>query len=162
MVFLAGGNLEINTVMTFFEFGISICCFVVAIALTWILALKEVSSVSLQQGLRHLQTAFTNFFSGRAKDPNFKKKPYGGSAELIKAAFKWKYVQVYLAKCWSPLPIRWSRQLPQNFVPRTITVKLEHSGRWSVSVRVNDTRDLKPFASDQTNWHWFRDYQFNN
>ena len=39
--------------------------------------LKEVSSVPLQQGLRHLQTAFTNFFSGRAKYPNFKKKRPG-------------------------------------------------------------------------------------
>ena len=36
--------------------------------------LNEVSSVPLQQSLRHLQTAFTNFFAGRAKYPNFKKK----------------------------------------------------------------------------------------
>lgn len=36
--------------------------------------LKHVSSVPLQQGLRHLQTAFSNFFAGRAKYPNFKKK----------------------------------------------------------------------------------------
>ncbi|GGA41637.1 RNA-guided endonuclease InsQ/TnpB family protein [Okeania sp. KiyG1] len=46
--------------------------------------LKEVSSVPLQQGLRHLQTAFpaeccanTNFFSGRTKYPYFKKKRAG-------------------------------------------------------------------------------------
>ena len=39
--------------------------------------LKEVSSVPLQQGLMHLQTAFTNFFNGRAKYPNFKKKRAG-------------------------------------------------------------------------------------
>ena len=30
--------------------------------------LNEVSCVPLQQGLRHLQTAFTNFFAGRTKD----------------------------------------------------------------------------------------------
>jgi len=36
--------------------------------------LNEVSSVPLQQGLRHLQTAFTNFFAGRAKYPNFHGK----------------------------------------------------------------------------------------
>jgi len=29
----------------------------------------------------HLQTAFTNFFAGRTKYPNFKKKHQGGSAE---------------------------------------------------------------------------------
>ncbi len=105
--------------------------------------LTQVSCVPLQQGLRHLQTAFTNFFSGRAKYPNFKKKRNGGSAEFTKSAFKWRNGQVYLAKCCEPLPIRWSRQLPQNCVPSTITVKLDPSGRWSVSVRINDTRDLK-------------------
>ena len=36
--------------------------------------LSEVSSVPLQQGLRHLQTVFTNFFNGHTKYPNFKKK----------------------------------------------------------------------------------------
>ncbi len=105
--------------------------------------LTEVSSVPLQQSLRHLQTAFTNFFSGVAQYPNFKKKRNGGSAEFTKAAFKWKDGQVSLAKCAEPLPIRWSRQLPPGCVPSTITVKLEPSGRWSVSLRVNDTRDLK-------------------
>ncbi len=41
--------------------------------------LNEVSCVPLPQGLRHLQTAFTNFFAGRTKYPNFKKKHQGGS-----------------------------------------------------------------------------------
>ncbi|MGD1699728.1 RNA-guided endonuclease InsQ/TnpB family protein [Dapis sp. BLCC M229] len=105
--------------------------------------LTEVSSVPLQQSLRHLQTAFTNFFSGRAKYPNFKKKRNGGSAEFSRSAFKWKDGQVYLAKCSEPLPIRWSRQLPPGCSPTIITVKLEPSGRWSVSLRFNDPRDLK-------------------
>ena len=105
--------------------------------------LTQVSSVPLQQGLRHLQTAFTNFFSGRAKYPKFKKKRNGGSAEFTKSAFKWKDAQVYLAKCAEPLPIRWSRQLPPGCVPSTITAKLDPSGRWSVSLRVDDIRDLR-------------------
>jgi len=49
--------------------------------------LNEVSCVPLQQGLRHLQTAFTNFFAGRAKYPNFKKKHNGGSAEFTFVCF---------------------------------------------------------------------------
>ncbi|MDJ0516682.1 MAG: RNA-guided endonuclease TnpB family protein [Trichodesmium sp. MO_231.B1] len=105
--------------------------------------LSKVSSVPLQQSLRHLQTAFTNFFSKRAKYPNFKKKRHGGSAEFTKSAFKWKNGQVYLAKCSEPLPIRWSRQLPENCSPTTITVKLDPSNRWYVSLRFNDNRDLK-------------------
>jgi len=79
--------------------------------------LNEVSCVPLQQGLRHLQTAFTNFFAGRNKYPNFKKKHQGGSAEFTKSAFKFKDKQIYLAKCTEPLPIRWSRQIPESCEP---------------------------------------------
>ncbi len=98
--------------------------------------LNEVSSVPLQQGLRHLQGAFSNFFSGRAQYPNFKKKRNGGSAAFTKAAFKLRDGQVFLAKSTEALPIRWSRQLPVGVEPSTITVKLSPSGRWSVSLLV--------------------------
>ena len=104
--------------------------------------LNEVSSVPLQQSLRHLQTAFTNFFAGRTKYPNFKKKRNGGSAEFTKAAFRWSGGQVYLAKCSEPLPIKWSRQLPTVCEPSTITVRLEPSGRWFVSLRIDDPSDF--------------------
>ncbi|MEC4991778.1 MAG: transposase, partial [Oscillatoria sp. PMC 1068.18] len=70
--------------------------------------LNEVSCVPLQQGLRHLQTAFTNFWAGRTQYPNFKKKHQVGSAEFTKSAFKYKNGQIYLAKCLEPLAIRWS------------------------------------------------------
>ena len=43
----------------------------------------------LQQGLRHLQTAFTNFLAGLTKYPSFKKKHQGGSAKFTKSAFHW-------------------------------------------------------------------------
>jgi putative transposase len=100
--------------------------------------LNEVSCVPLQQGLRHLQAAFCNFWSGRAQYPRFKKKRNGGSAGFTKSAFKFKDGQVYLAKCSEPLPIRWSRTLPKGAEPSTVTVKLEPSGRWTVSLLVND------------------------
>ncbi|WP_055074930.1 RNA-guided endonuclease TnpB family protein, partial [Pseudanabaena sp. 'Roaring Creek'] len=99
--------------------------------------LNEVSCVPLQQGLRHLQSAFTNFFAGRAKYPNFKKKHHGGNAEFTKSAFKWKDGKVFLAKCSQPLDIRWSRQPPEGAEPSTITVKLSPSGRWTVSMLVD-------------------------
>ncbi|MEA5543001.1 RNA-guided endonuclease TnpB family protein [Limnoraphis robusta Tam1] len=111
--------------------------------------LNEVSCVPLQQGLRHLQTAFTNFFAGRTKYPNFKKKRNGGSAEFTKSAFKFRAGLVYIAKCSEPLPIRWSRQLPENCTPSTITVKLDPSGRWFVSLRINDPTDHKLKPVDQ-------------
>ena len=99
--------------------------------------LNEVSCVPLQQGLRHLQKAFTNFFAGRAKYPNFKKKHHGGSAEFTKSAFKFRDSQVFLAKCSEPLPIRWSQQLPEGASPSSITVKLTPAGKWFVSLLVD-------------------------
>ena len=100
--------------------------------------LNEVSSVPLQQGLRHLQKAFTNFFAGRAKYPNFKKRHNGGSAEFTRAGFRWKDGCVFLAKLDIALPIRWSRPLPQGCEPSTITVKVSACGHWHVSMLVNN------------------------
>jgi putative transposase len=109
--------------------------------------LNEVSSVPLQQGLRHLQTAFANFFAKRAKYPNFKKKHQGGSAEFTKAAFKFKDGEIYLAKCKEPLPIRWSRQIPEGCQPTSVTVKLHPSGRWHISIRFDDPT-IKPLPAN--------------
>jgi putative transposase len=104
--------------------------------------LNEVSSVPLQQGLRNLQKAFTNFWAGLARYPNFKKKRSGGSAEFTRSAFRWKDGHLWLAKCSEPLPIRWSRTLPKGCEPSTVTVRLDASERWFVSLLVNDT--IKP------------------
>ncbi len=106
--------------------------------------LNEVSCVPLQQGLRHLQTAFSNFFGGQTKYPNFKKKHNGGSAEFTKSAFKFRLGQVFLAKCSEPLAIRWSRQLPVGADPSTITVKLSPAGRWTVALLVDV--EIKPLT----------------
>jgi putative transposase len=99
--------------------------------------LNDVSCVPLQQGLRHLQAAFTNFFAGRTQYPNFKKKRNGGSAEFTKSAFKWRDGKLFLAKSSEHLDIRWSRAIPMGAEPSTVTVKLSPSGRWSVSLLVD-------------------------
>ena len=111
--------------------------------------LTEVSSVPLQQGLRHLQTAFNNFFAGRTKYPNFKKKRNGGSATFSTAAFRYRDGQVYLAKCSEPLPIRWSQTLPKGAEPSTVTVKLDPSGRWFVSLLVDVDIDPLPASPNK-------------
>ncbi|MDJ0719793.1 MAG: RNA-guided endonuclease TnpB family protein [Prochloraceae cyanobacterium] len=112
--------------------------------------LNEVSCVPLQQCLRHLQKAFANFWGKRAKYPRFKAKRNGGSAEFTKSAFKYKDGNLWLAKCKKPLPIVWSRLLPDGFCPSTVTVKLEPSGRWFVSLLVDDyTVKVLPPTSKQ-------------
>ena len=100
--------------------------------------LNEVSCVPLQQCLRHLQKAFANFWGKRAKYPRFKAKRNGGSAEFTKSAFKYQSNQLWLAKCKEPLNIVWSRLLPDGCSPSTVTVKLEPSGRWFVSLLIDD------------------------
>lgn len=96
--------------------------------------LRDVSSVPLQQSLRHLQSAFTNFFEGRAKYPNFKKKRNGGAATFTKAAFSLKDGQVFMAKSDEALDIKWSRQLPRNAQPSSITIRLTPALKWYVSI----------------------------
>ena len=108
--------------------------------------LNEVSCVPLQQCLRHLQKAFANFWGKRAKYPKFKAKRNGGSAEFTKSAFKYEDNTLWLAKSKEPLNIVWSRFLPTECSPSTVTVKLEPSGRWFVSLLVDDptVRPLPP------------------
>lgn len=93
--------------------------------------LSEVSCVPLQQCLRHQQTAFKNFFEGRAKYPAFKSKRHRQSAEFTRSAFKYRDGKLYLAKSKTPLDVRWSRVLPGE--PSTITVSKDSAGRYFVS-----------------------------
>ncbi len=72
--------------------------------------LTEVSCVPLQQTLRHLHTAFRNFFDRRARYPRFKsKKKSRASAEYTASAFRYRDGQLTLAKMIDPLDVVWSR-----------------------------------------------------
>lgn len=101
--------------------------------------LNEVSSVPLQQSLRHLQSAFTNFFQKRAKYPHFKsRKRSRSSATYSRAAFRFRDGKLTLAKMAAPLDIRWSRPLPEGAKPTTVTVSRDSAGRWFVSMLCDD------------------------
>ena len=93
--------------------------------------LNAVSSVPLQQCLRNQQTAFKNFFAGRAKYPTFKSKKHRQSAEFTYRAFTFKGGELKLAKCDKPLAIKWSRQFSSD--PTTVTVSKDQAGRYFVS-----------------------------
>jgi putative transposase len=105
--------------------------------------LQEVSSVPLQQALRHLDKAYTAFFSGNARFPRFKEKRHRQSATYTKRGFSLKdsgtpgQPLVQLAKTSAPLKVRWSRPLPNE--PSSLTVILEPDGNYYVSfvVEVN-------------------------
>jgi putative transposase len=102
--------------------------------------LSEVSSVPLQQALRHLQTGFASFFGKRAKYPSFKsKKKSRASATYTRSGFRWRDGALTLAKMSAPLDIVWSRPLPDGAEPSTVTVSRDAAGRWHVSILVEDT-----------------------
>jgi putative transposase len=97
--------------------------------------LSEVSSVPLQQALRHLQGAFAAFWEKRTRYPRFKsRKRSRQSAGYTRSAFRWRDGQLTLAKMDAPLDIRWSRPLPEGAEPSTVTVSRDAAGRWFVSV----------------------------
>ncbi|MFC3889871.1 RNA-guided endonuclease InsQ/TnpB family protein [Lentzea rhizosphaerae] len=109
--------------------------------------LAEVSAVPLQQALRHLQTAFGNFFAKRARYPRFKsRKKSRASAEYTRSAFRWRDGALTLAKMAEPLDIRWSRPLPEGAVPSTATVSRDAAGRWFVSLLCEDL-GVKPLPT---------------
>jgi putative transposase len=98
--------------------------------------------------LRHLDKAFRNFFEGRAKYPTFKKKHGRQSAEYTTSAFSWDGSALTLARMLEPLPIRWSRPLPQDARPTTITVSRDPAGRYFVSFLVVEDIAPLPCASN--------------
>ncbi|MFG3711902.1 RNA-guided endonuclease InsQ/TnpB family protein [Micromonospora sp. NPDC047730] len=101
--------------------------------------LNDVSSVPLQQALRHLHAAYAAFFAKRARYPRFKsKRKSRASAEYTRSAFRWRDGQLTLAKMDAPLDIVWSRPLPEGVVPSTVTVSRDAAGRWFVSLLVED------------------------
>lgn len=107
--------------------------------------LNEVSSVPLQQTLRHLQVAFTNFFAKRARYPSFKsKKKSRRSAEYTTSAFRYRNGRLTLAKMAEPLGIVWSRPLPEGAQPSTVTVSQDAAGRWFVSLLCYDRIEPAP------------------
>jgi putative transposase len=81
--------------------------------------LNDVSSVPLQQALRHLQTAFTHFSARRAKYPRFKsRKKSRKSAEYTTSAFRFREGRLTVMRlgpssgaCWSTRPPWYGRKV---------------------------------------------------
>jgi putative transposase len=100
--------------------------------------LNEVSSVPLQQALRHQHKAFSAFFAKRARYPRFKSRAGRQSATYTRSAFSMRGGVLRLAKTTAPLAFVWS--WPEVEVtgldPATVTVSRDPCGRWYVSLAV--------------------------
>jgi len=110
--------------------------------------LSEVSSVPLQQALRHQHKAFSAFFARRARYPRFKSRRSRQSAHYTRSAFSMRGGELRLAKTSAVLRFIWS--WPDVDVtslnPAMVIVSREPDGRWYVTfaVDVGDPEPLEP------------------
>ncbi len=108
-----------------------------------------VSSVVLQQSLRNLDDAFTNFFEKRAEYPKFKSRRHRQSARYAANAFTFRDSQITLAKQSAPLDIAWSRPLPEDAKLLSLTVSRDTANRYFVSILVEtDVQPLKQVKAE--------------
>ncbi|MET9231302.1 RNA-guided endonuclease TnpB family protein [Lentzea sp. NPDC003310] len=101
--------------------------------------LPEVSSVPLQQTLRHQHAAFQNFFAGRARYPRFKSRTGRQSAHYTRSAFRMREGALILAKTSTPLRVVWSFDDVDlaAMAPTMVVVSREPDGRWYVTFAVD-------------------------
>jgi putative transposase len=101
--------------------------------------LSKVSSVPLQQALRHQQKAFSAFFDKRARYPRFKSRRSRQSAHYTRSAFSMRAGELRLAKTSAPLRFVWS--WPDVDVtslnPTMVVVSREPDGRWYVTFAID-------------------------
>ncbi len=109
--------------------------------------LADVSSVPVQQSLRHLDRGYKNFFEGRAKYPTFKKRRNTQSATYASNAFIWEDGQLTLAKMEQPLAITFHRAFPQVLKPSSVTVSKDCANRYFVSMLVEE--EIKPLPATE-------------
>lgn len=97
--------------------------------------LNEVSSVCLQQALRDLQVAFSNFFDKRTAYPTFKRKESRQSANYTERGFSFDAERriLKLAKIGA-IKVKWSRKTIPH--PSSIRLIRTASGKYFVSLVV--------------------------
>jgi len=102
--------------------------------------LAEVSSVPLQQSLRHLNEAFVKFFNKEAGYPKFKAKSHKQSATYTLSAFKLSKPDPENPNLkvtgLGRLKVRWSRAFSSS--PKTVTIIKKPSGRYYVSLTLDE------------------------
>ena len=99
--------------------------------------LREVDSIALQQSLRHLDDAFTNFFRReKAGYPKFKSKHSSRrsySTVCVNGNIRLEDRKIRLPKLGA-VKIKQHRQIPEDWILKSATVKQKPSGRYFVSI----------------------------
>ncbi|MFG2166396.1 RNA-guided endonuclease InsQ/TnpB family protein [Micromonospora chersina] len=109
--------------------------------------LSEVSSVPLQQTLRHQHAAFSNYLSKRARYPRYKSRNGRQSAHYTRSAFRMRGGRLWLAKISKPIEFVWSSlDIDRTSLdPTMVIVSREPDGRYFVTFAVDsDAPDPLP------------------
>ncbi|WP_439657361.1 RNA-guided endonuclease InsQ/TnpB family protein [Lentzea sp. HUAS TT2] len=101
--------------------------------------LSLVSSVPLQQVLRHQHAAYQSFFARRTKCPRLKSRSGRQAAHYSRSAFRMRDGLLHLAKTSGPLKFVWSfHEVDLSTVdPTMVIVAREPDGRWYVTFAVD-------------------------
>lgn len=102
--------------------------------------LNEINSQSLQHALRHLETAYVNFFRGKSKFPKFKSKKSRNSF-TIPQFVTIKDNRVYFPKFKEGIKIRLHRQFKGKI--NSATVSLTTTGKYYISILTE--HEYEPF-----------------
>lgn len=101
--------------------------------------LKEINSQSLQQSIVNLDTAFTNFFKGRAKFPNFKNKKSNKSF-AIPQNIVIEENKLYIPKFKKGINIILHRNIDGEI--RQATISKTPTGKYFVSILIDNKKEL--------------------
>jgi len=102
--------------------------------------LSEVSSVPLQQALRHQHRAFAAFFARRARYPRFRSRCGRQAAHYTRRAFTLRGGVLRLARTAGPLWFTWSWPAADLAAldPAMVIICREPDGRWYVTFTVDN------------------------
>ena len=97
-------------------------------AFSW---LKEINSQTLQHALRHLETAYVNFFKGRTRFPRFHSKKHGGSF-AVPQHFKVEGNRIFIPKFKGGIRFAKSQDVLGEL--RNMTVSVTPGGKYYVCI----------------------------
>lgn len=109
--------------------------------------LRDVSSIPLQQALRNLDRAYTNFFKGLSRYPKFKRKHSRQSVRYTRNGFSVRGMSLSVARIGA-IKVQWSRMF--SGTPSSITISRNPDGKYFVSILVEEGIEALPFKGKAT------------
>lgn len=98
--------------------------------------LNEINSQTLQHALRHLETAYSNFFRGNARFPNFKSKKCKNSFNVPQHVVV-KDGKIFFPKFKDGMKFRQHREIIGTI--KSATISLTPTGKYFVSILTEQT-----------------------